>query len=275
MIEIDAGQLLSAAQQLELTKLAVVAMLISIFLMFSVTVFALVVFGRKSSQHAAEREKLNEDWQATLKDVAHQLAEEFTPLVNTIGRVVLAVGELQRDITGSVDGLSTNVSSVTSQVSELVAAVGKLSKTMEENDEARQKRYDELFLREADTASRIDRIEIVLGGVKQSIDELGLKVSSVATLPPEDRETIRQLIDTAKAMLSKYGGQIERLKEEQHDQLETNGDDLPAAGGDTAGGDGSSGTAGDTGDLPDEHGGGDTGGGQDARSARADAGRTD
>lgn len=273
MIQLDTGQLLSAAQQIEITKLSVVSMLISIMLMFTITVSALIVFGRKSSRHAAEREKLNTDWQTTVKDVARQLTEEFTPLVNTIGRVVLAVGELQRDITGSVDGLSTNVSSVTTQVAELVAAVGKLSTTMEANDMARQQRYDELFTREADTASRIDRIEVVLGGVKQSIDDLGTKVGESATLAPADRATIRRLIDTAQKMLNKYGGQIEALKEEQHEQHETNGNDLPADGGAdgaAADGDGDSG-AGNAVDLPDEHGGGDAGAGRDGTGA----GRTD
>ena len=225
MIQLDTDQLLSAAQQIEITKLSVVSMLISIMLMFSITVFALIVFGRKSSRHAAEREKLNEDWQATIKDVAKQLTEDFTPLVNTIGQVVLAVGALQRDITGSVDGLSTSVGSVTTQVGTLVEAVNKLSKTMEDNDAARQKRYDELFSRETDTALRIGRIELALGGVQQSIDELGRKVVGSATLAPEDSKTLQMLIDAANTMLSRYGEKIERLKEVQH---ETSGNDLPS-----------------------------------------------
>lgn len=255
MIQLDTGQLLTAAQQIEITKLSVVSMLVSIMLMFTVTVFALVVFGRKSSRHAAEREKLNTNWQATMKDVARQLTEEFTPLVNTIGRVVLAVGELQRDITGSVDGLSSNVSSVTSQVGELVQAVTRMSALMEASDVARRQRDEELFSRDTDTASRIDKIELALGGVRSSIDALGQKVIGSVRLPAADREAIRQLIDTARSLLEKYGVQIEAMKEEQHEhELESDGNDITTAGGADAAGADAGGGAG-AGDLADAHGG--------------------
>jgi hypothetical protein len=270
MIEIDAGQLLSAAQQLELTKLAVMAMLISIILMFAVTVFALVVFGRKSSQHAAERERLNTDWQATMKDMARQLTEEFTPLVNTIGRVVLAVGELQRDITGSVDGLSSNVSSVASQVSELVTSVGRLRESLDTSEQTRQQRYDELFKREADTASRMNRIELELGNVRNSVETLSQKVILSDAISPTERQTFRQLVDAARDLLSKYGGQIERLKEGKHEQHETIGSDLPAGSGADGAADGSGsdgGRAGNAGDLPDQHGGRDASDGRDGTGA--------